>query len=97
MFGDIKLTKNTDTDKYKYSNYGIGFDSQSAFSLPDGSIEKNVIIFGADTSSSVVTDNIRKRYPITLGEGPIQGKDDATLAAETKYFINFTQSNRNFV
>ena len=38
---------NTDFD------YDIGFDSRSKFSLPDGSMGKNVIIFGADMSSSV--------------------------------------------
>ena len=28
LFGAVKLTKNTDIDKYKYSGYGIGFDSR---------------------------------------------------------------------
>ena len=27
LFGSVNLTKNTDLDKYKYSGYGIGFDS----------------------------------------------------------------------
>ena len=27
LFGSVKLTKNADPDKYKYSGYGIGFDS----------------------------------------------------------------------
>ena len=27
LFGAVKLTKNPSTDKYKYSGYGIGFDS----------------------------------------------------------------------
>ena len=26
LFGAVRLTKNTDIDKYKYSGYGIGFD-----------------------------------------------------------------------
>ena len=26
LFGAVKLTKNADIDKYKYSRYGIGFD-----------------------------------------------------------------------
>ena len=26
LFGAIKLTKNADIDKYKYTRYGIGFD-----------------------------------------------------------------------
>ena len=28
LFGAVKLTKNNDIDKYKYSGYGIGFDSR---------------------------------------------------------------------
>ena len=35
LFGSVKLTKNADVDKYKYSGYGIGFDSCSEFSLPE--------------------------------------------------------------
>ena len=31
LFGFVKLTKNADLDKYKYSGYGIGFDSHSEF------------------------------------------------------------------
>ena len=58
MFGAVKLIKNADTD----SGYGILFDSQSAFSLSDGSIEKNVIIFGADMSSTVYIDNKKNIY-----------------------------------
>ena len=95
LFGAVKLTKNADTDKYKYSSYGRGFNLQSAFSLLEGSIGKNANFFGADKSSSVFIDN-RKKDILTLGEGPIQALDDATLTAEAKYSINFTQSNKNF-
>ena len=42
------------------TGYRIGFDSRSEFSLPDGSLGKCVIIFGADTSSSVHIDNENK-------------------------------------
>ena len=49
-FGAVKLTKNDDHDKYKYSGYGIGFDARGSVSLTNGNwIGKNVI-FGADTS-----------------------------------------------
>ena len=69
LFGSVKLTKNADPDKYKYSGYEIGFDSRSEFSFTDGSVGKNVIIFGADISSSVQIDNENKDTLI-LGEGP---------------------------
>ena len=52
IFGSVKLTY-----KYKYTDYGKGFDSRSELSLPDGTMRKSVIIFGADMSSSVHVDN----------------------------------------
>ena len=57
---------------------------------------KNVIIFGADLSSSVHIYN-QGKYILIHGEGPKQGQEDTTLAAEAKYSINFTQSNRKFI
>ena len=50
----------------------MGFDSGSEFSLPGGTMGKNVIKFGADMSSSVDVDNKGKDILI-LGEGPTQG------------------------
>ena len=35
LFGTVKLTKNVDTDKYKYSRNSIGFDLFSEFSVVD--------------------------------------------------------------
>ena len=90
LFGSVKLTKNADLDKYKYTGYGIEFQSRSEFSFTDGSFGKKVIIFGADTSSFVHTANKGKGILI-LGEEPTQGLDDTTLTAEAKYPINFTQ------
>ena len=31
LFGAVKITKNADISKYKYSGYGIGFDSKGSF------------------------------------------------------------------
>ena len=47
------------------------FDSRSEFSLPNGSVSKNVIIFGVDMKLSVHIDNKGKDILI-LGKGPIQ-------------------------
>ena len=95
LFGSVKLTKNDDLEKYKYSGHGIGFDSRSEFSLLDGTMEKNAIIFGADMSSYVHVDN-KGKNTLILGEGPMQGLDDTTLTAEAKYIINFAQSAKIF-
>ena len=61
LFGAVKLTKNADTDKYWYFNYGIGFDRHVYFSQPSGGTGGNVIIFGVDMSSSTKIDNKKKR------------------------------------
>ena len=56
LFKSVKITKNANRDKYKYSGYGIRFDSRSEFLLTDGSVCKNVIIFGGDMISFVHID-----------------------------------------
>ena len=45
LFGALKLVKNADIDKYKYSGYGIGFDARGSFSLSDGSIFVKDLIY----------------------------------------------------
>ena len=96
LFGSLKLTKNADLDKYKYSGYNIGFNSRSEFLFTYGIMEKNVIIFGAGTNSSVHIDNKEKDISI-LGERPTQGLDDTTLTAEAIYAIGVTQLNKRIV
>ena len=44
LFGAVKVTKNLDIDKYKYSGYGIGFDSKGSFTHPSEEDGRNVII-----------------------------------------------------
>ena len=68
LFGAVTLTKNADIDKYGYSGYGIGFDRRSSFSFPGGGFGQNVLIFGADMSSSVHVDN-KKKDILVLGKG----------------------------
>ena len=75
LFGSVELTKNADSDNYKYSGYGIGFDSCSEFSFTDGIMGKNVIILGADMNSSMHID----KDILILGEGLTQGLYETTL------------------
>ena len=51
MFGAVKLIKNADIDKYKYSGCGIGFDGSGYYSIGN-EIGRNVIIFGVSMDSS---------------------------------------------
>ena len=73
------VPKSVDPDKYVYSDYGIRFGLSLEFSLPDGSVCTDVIIFWVDTSSSVHIDN-KKKDILILGFGPIQGLDDTTTS-----------------
>ena len=57
---------------------------------------KNVVMFGADMSSSMHIDNKSKEILIH-GDGPIQGLDDSTLTGKAKYPIVFTQPGKRFV
>ena len=95
LIGGVKLAKTAHPDKYVYSGCGIGFDSRSEFSLTDGRAGKNVIIFGADMSSSMHMGNEEKDVLI-LGIGLTQGLDDTALTAEGQHSINFSRSNRKF-
>ena len=96
LFESVKLTKNADPDKCKYSGHSTVFDSCSEFSFTTWSTGTNVIIFGTDMGSSVHIDHKGKDILI-LGEGPTQGLDDTILRTEAKYSISFTQPNKRFV
>ena len=84
LFGAVTLTKNAEIGKYNYSGYGIGFDRRSSFSFPGGRFGQNVLIFGADMSSSVHI-YIKKKDILVLGRGPTQGLE-GTLTAEKNVF-----------
>ena len=85
LFGTVKLIKNAAPDKYKYSAYGIGFDSYSEFSFTDGIMGTNVIIFGTDMSLFVNIENENKDILIFV-EGRAQGLDYNLLTLKTYQF-----------
>ena len=66
--------------------YGIELDLHPEFSLPDGSVDKNVIIFGVEMSPSVHI-NRKVKDTLLLATGPTQGLGDTTLTAEVQYSI----------
>ena len=94
LFVSVKLTKNPDIDKYKYSGYGIGFDRKRSFSFGNG-YGQNVIIFGADMSRSIHSTNKTKNI-LVFDKDFVQGLDDTTIYAEKLYSINFTKANTKF-
>ena len=58
--------------------------------------KNNVIIFGVDNSSSVHIDG-RNKNILVLGEGSTRGLEGATIIAEAKHPINYTESGKRFV
>ena len=67
LFGAVSLTKHVHIDRYKYSGYDIGFDRKGEFSFGSNRFGRNVIIFGADMSSSVHANNKTKNI-LVLGK-----------------------------
>ena len=86
------MTKDADIDKYGYSGYGIGFDWRSSFLFPGGRFCQNVLIFGADMSSSVHIHN-KKKDILFLGKGSTQRLEYA-LTPEKNYSLNFTVTKK---
>ena len=83
LFGAVSLTKNADIDRYEYSRYGIGFDRHGRFSFPGTGLDRYVIIFGVDMSSSMKIHK-RKKDILILGKVLTKGLEH-TLSAEKMY------------
>ena len=86
LFAATNIVKNSDKEKYIYiySGYGIIFD-RSSWSFSNGTA-RNVIIFGADNSSSSHVDNRKKNFLI-LGLGPTHGINARFVSAKKKINI----------
>ena len=103
LFGAMKITKNADSSKNNYAGYGLCFDEGNEFghTVKQGSFNrtadaKNVLIFGADTSSSIHATNIANNIYV-MGKGFIQGINDTTIYAEKPFHNNFTEFRVKFV
>ena len=97
LFGAVKITNttNSDTDKWQYSGYSIGFDSKGEFTHPDASYGRNGIIFGADLSNSKHSNNKAKNI-LVLGREFVQKINDTTMYAEKMYSPNFAVDKKTF-
>ena len=88
-----QISKKHKKSKFNYNGRGIAFDGEGSWSF-DHDFARNVVIFGVDNSSSSHTDNQKNNF-LVLGEGPTQGINDSTGAAEKKS-INFSKANTKF-
>ena len=104
LFGAMQITKNaTDNSKNNYKGYGICFDERSEFghTITEGghahtTDARNVLIFGADMSSSVHVTN-RANHIYLMGTCLTQGINDTTIYAEKNFYRNFTDFGKKFV
>ena len=104
LFGAMQIIKDpTNNSNNNYKGYGLCFDERSNFSYTitqDGrqrtSNGKNVLIFGADVSSSIHATN-RANHIYCFGEGLTQGINDTTIYAEKNYYRHFTEHGEKFV
>ena len=103
LFGDMKITKSTDSSENNYKGYGLCFDEGGEFghTVKQGNFNrttnaKNVIIFGVDMSSSVHATNRVNNIYVT-GKEFIQGNNDTTIYAEKLFHNNFTEHGVKFV
>ena len=96
LFGSMQITKNADTSKYKYERCGIFFDEGGTFGIGNITNDRNVLIFGVHESSLTHANN-KANNIFVMGDGFVQGINDATLYAEKIYSQNFTQPNKKFV
>ena len=103
LFGTMKITKNTDYSKNNYTGYGLCFDEGNAFghTIREGNFDhttnaRNVLIFGADMSSSVHATNTANHIYV-MGKSFVQGINDTTMYAEKNFYRNFTDPGKKFV
>ena len=82
MFGATDIVKNSDKDMWVYNSYGIAFDSGDWWNFGDGT-GRNVIIFGADGSSSTHVDNRKNKFLI-LGLSSTSGINGTFCLPEKK-------------
>ena len=91
LFGSVKLVRNPVKYKFIYSGKKIVFVGDSLWSL-DNDFFRNVVIFGADNTSSSHTKNKKNKLS---GEEPIDGINDKTGTGEKKN-VNFTKTKTKF-
>ena len=82
----------TDTDKYIYSGYGLGFDSTGQFTHSQSGMARNIILFGVNSSNSVHATNKTQHFKTFS----TQKVNNTTIYGEKMYSPNFSAENKIF-
>ena len=93
LFGTVKLVRNTIKCKFTYNVQVIVFDEVGSQSFCHD-FARNVANFGFYNSLSSHTDN-RKNNFLVLDDGPSQGTNDSTGAAEKKVVLTLVKEIQN--
>ena len=97
LFVTVKLVRNAIKRKFTYNGQGKAFDGERTWNFGND-FARNIVNFGFDGRSSSHTDN-RKNNFLVIGEGPHDGINDSTGAADfsIKIFgINLRKANTKF-
>ena len=94
FFGTVKLLRNAIKSKFILKSWGIAFDWEGLWSFGND-FARNVVFFGVDNSSLSHNNNRRHNF-LVLHEGPTDGINDGTGAAEKKISINFSKAKTKF-
>ena len=94
MFGASNIVRNSDKNQWMSIGYGIAFVGGDWWRF-NNDTARNVIIFGADNSSSSYVDNLKNKFLI-LGLAPTFGINGSFDESEKKFTINFTKVNTKF-
>ena len=96
LFVAMQITKNTDTDKYKYKGYDICFEEDGLFSIGNINNGRSVIIFGVH-ENSIIHANNKANNIFVMGDEFVQGINDTTLYAKKMHSQNFPQPDTKFL
>ena len=103
LFGALQITKNADTSKYNYKEYGICFDENEEFThvrkegnFNHTTLARNIIIFGVDMSFSKHANN-KPNNIYVMGKDYVQKIYDTIIYAEKMYYRNFTDPGKKIV
>ena len=88
------IVKNSDKEKWEYSDYGIKFDGEGSGNFGND-FARNIVIFGADNSSSTYVDS-RKNNFSTLGKGSSYGINGSFGAQVKTFSINSSKARTKF-
>ena len=95
LSGATNVVKNSDTEKYVYSGYGITFNGRGSWNF-DNDFARNVIIFLLEMLSFHLMLTIARKKILIVGEGLTYGITGSFCAPEKKFGISFTKANPKF-